>query len=351
MDTGSPSFVSAADAAELGTRLLGVEVSARALYGDRDLNFELRACTPESTSVGRWVLKLTADDASRASERIGFQAAALRHLESVRMRTEVPRVVVPRAEELPGPVIDGGGIRRRPWILTWVEGQLLDEFEHYDDALLESLGAAVAEVDRGLMGFEDARAECDSRWDSLSALDGRASLEKIEDATDRRLATEMFELFARALPRLAARPWSVIHNDGGNQHNMLVGCDAQGRPRVRGVIDFGDARRTARLCGLGIAAAYATFGVEDPVRAICAVSRGYAGLLPTQGEDTELLLPAVLARLLTTVTVAAERRGADPDDTYAQVSVDGAWRSLRALRELGSESVTARIQAALGERT
>ena len=113
------------------------------------------------------------------------------------------------------------------------------------------------------------------------------------------------------------------------------------------MIDFGDARRTARLCGLGIAAAYATFGVDDPVHAICAVSRGYADLLALQEEDLQLLLPAVLARLLTTVTVAAEQRSANPSDAYAQVSVEGAWRSLRALYAAGTEQATARIQSAL----
>ena len=95
MDPGSSRSVSADDAAELGTRLLGVDVLARELYGDCDLNFELRARDADATGAGHWVLKLTAGASSHGSELIDFQAAALRHLEKAPLRTEVPRVVVP----------------------------------------------------------------------------------------------------------------------------------------------------------------------------------------------------------------------------------------------------------------
>ena len=42
-------------------------------------------------------------------------------------------------------------------MLTWVPGQVLAEVRPHTEALLESLGRAVAEANRALAGFEHSR--------------------------------------------------------------------------------------------------------------------------------------------------------------------------------------------------
>ena len=315
---------------ELASRAFGDGVAVEELYGEYDLNCRVRA--PGGRQL---VLKVTADASPESRDRVELQARILEHLAGQELATEVPRVVPTSSGDVYAVVADPEGNERLAWTLTWIEGELLDDVETYDADLLESLGRAVGEVDRALIGFEHLLADRDLMWDSLRVPELRPHLAHVADPEEQRLAGELFDVLEEALPALASRPRSVIHNDGGNQHNMIVRRGGEGA-RVVGIIDFGDAVRTARICGLGIAAAYATFGVEDPIEAIEAVARGYRSVLPLEEEDRSLLLPATLARLLATVTVAAERAAADPDDAYATVSARGAWRSLRRLHRMGT---------------
>jgi Ser/Thr protein kinase RdoA (MazF antagonist) len=144
------------------------------------------------------------------------------------------------------------------------------------------------------------------------------------------------------LPRLQARPRSVIHNDGGNQHNMILGDS-----RVGGIIDFGDAVRTHRICGLGIAAAYATFGTSEPLHAIGRVARGYHRVLPLDDDDLALVTRLAAARLSSSVCLSNARAQREPDNEYAVISAAPAWRVLERLAELDLASAAERIREAI----
>jgi Ser/Thr protein kinase RdoA (MazF antagonist) len=247
-------------------------------------------------------------------------------------------------------VADPSGAERFAWVLTYIEGRLLDDYTAYSPGLLQSLGRAVATVDRALLDFSDPRAERRLQWDIAGAPALRPLARFTAPAGRRAIADYFFrQLDERVLPLLCERPRSVIHNDGGNQHNMIVG-DLDGRAdQVKGIIDFGDAVRTHTICGLGIAAAYATFGCDDPVAAVAGVASGYHRVLPLEEEDLDLVLWLAAGRLVLTVSIAAQRAVEDPGNEYALVSAEPAWRTLEKLHRLDLDRAGARIRESIHE--
>ena len=167
-----------------------LDTTATPLPGEHDLNYGLEE---------RHVLKV-----HRPGADLGFEDAVLEHL-----RDE------PFAPHLIGRVQPQDRTVR---LLSWLPGRM------WADAPgdLASLGRVVAHVDRALASFTQRR---DHPWELRHARD-----------------------FAIEVPDLDHLPHQVIHNDA-NEHNVLVGDDG----RVTGLIDFGDAVYSARVCGLAVA--------------------------------------------------------------------------------------------------
>jgi len=311
---------------------------ATALYGDRDLNFRI-----ETEDRRRLVFKIMRDASPETRESVELQVALLGHLEQRKPDVRTPRPFRAPDGQFCRVIADDAGQPRIAWALSWLDGPLLDSLKTYDDALLDSIGGSVAEVDRALLDFEDPRASRELTWDLARAASLRPLVEQFSPGSRKTIVEGFFgEFEGEILPKLRARPRSVIHNDGGNQHNMILGDS-----RVNGIIDFGDAVRTHRICGLGIAAAYATFGTNDPLHAIGEVVRGYHRVLPLDDEDLELVTPLAITRLTTSVCISGARARREPDNEYAVVSAAPAWRVLIRLAEIDFSSAAERIREAI----
>lgn len=318
-------------ALRLSRRFVQAE-TARPLYGDTVQNVEI------SDDRGqRYILKITADNSSRTRASIELQIAILQFLDGGTPEVNCQRAV---------PSQDGSVIvewtsrttdrrsdqsrARLVWMVKYLEGRLLDDVATYDDALLRSIGRSVAAVDARLMGFAHHGAERRIRWDLANILDLEPWISDIGNAQRRLLAQRIFARVQKdVLPAASTCPISVIHNDGGNQHNMLVATD--GPARITGLIDFGDAVQTRRIYGLGIAAAYATFGCHEPRHAIECVCDGYAEVLPLAPIERRLVPGLAMARLAMSVVISSHRARLEPADHYLQVSAEPAWRSLGLL--------------------
>lgn len=341
MTTSSASWHFSSEQAEaIGSDWLQEKVRAEELYGEFDQNFLLTI--PQSR---RFVLKITTDAGRKARTLIDLQARMLEHLASRPLEVECPRPVRGNRGALYGSVRDSLGAEHLAWVLTYVEGRLLDEYSRYGDFLLTSLGRAVALVDSALRDFTCRGAERDLQWDVANAAALRP-LTRLVAPSDRREIVEWFfhEFSQRILPELDLRPKSVIHNDGGNQHNMIVREPDGGPARVVGIIDFGDAVRTHTICGLGVAAAYATFGCEDPVHAVAQVAKGYHEVLSLARPDLDLVLWLAATRLAMSVCIAARRAADDPSNKYGVVSADPAWRVLGKMRALNFNQASREIR-------
>jgi len=309
--------------------------SLTSLYGDTDQNIRLNYSDNDSR-----VLKITASGSEQAAVIIELQVAALLHIQGKTAELNCPVPVAARDGGYVTAVCDREGGAHHAWMLSWLPGRVLDEVSTYEDSLLHSIGRSMALIDNALLDFDHPVAHRRITWDLANVLERRSWLKHIHDSEDRRLATAVFDLLERQLLQpLSKLPSGIIHNDGGNQHNMLLSADPGDNSRISGVIDFGDIVYTHRLCELGVAAAYSSFGSADRVHAISTAARGYHEVMPLAETEQRLLPLLVLCRYLLSVCHAAERSSREPDNAYAQVSAASAWAGLRYLMSRDMEQV------------
>ena len=106
------------------------------------------------------------------------------------------------------------------------------------------------------------------------------------------------------------------------------------RPRLAGLIDFGDMIETQTVAEVAVAAAYATFGADDPLGPILPLVAAYHRLLPLTGDELALVDILIRTRLAVSVVNSACRAAAEPDDPYLTVSEGPAWAALEALERI-----------------
>ena len=267
-------------AARLGREHFGLDGAATPLPGELDRNFALDG----------HVLKLHAP--GTAARLLDLQDAALEHLAGRCDAVDVPRLR--RTREGAPRVASAEGIVR---VLSWVAGTPWAAVEEPGAMALESLGRAVAHVDRALKSFDHAGLDRPLRWNMLNAND------LLGDAPAGDAGAVLERFAADVAPRLHALPTQAIHNDA-NEHNVLVDPDG----RVRGLIDFGDVCRAPRVCGLAVACAYAMTGLAAPVRQVLPLVAGYHEVSPLSAVELELLPDLIRTRLAMSIAMAARQR-------------------------------------------
>ncbi|MDE2984723.1 MAG: aminotransferase class III-fold pyridoxal phosphate-dependent enzyme [Gemmatimonadota bacterium] len=317
----------------------GVGGEARPLPGEVDLNFRV------SDAGGDIVLKL-----GRVSRLPVFDlvTSCLYHLAAGKFPGRVPRVVAPVGTAASTRVahVTFEGAPHVACAVTWLHGIPLAELRPRSPAVLEDLGALLAELDTALADFDHPELERDFAWRMESAAATiRGHLDRLghgQDLVERTLD--------RAAPRLDAvadeLPRAVIHNDG-NDFNVLVRPSLEGA-RLAGLIDFGDVARGWRAAEVAIAAAYAMMGGADPLGAACAIARGYAGVAPLTAEECRAILPMVALRLCQSVSVQARQMREQPGNEYLAVSQEAAWRLLDLLARTDWRIGESRIRHACG---
>lgn len=315
--TSDPPVFPADRAAALLDDHWAITGALTALTSERDVNYHVAG------PAGEFVLKL-ANPAEPAGET-DLQTRALIHLEGADL--PVPRVVRTRAGACEV-ILPEGCLR----LLTWVQGKPLHQAPR-SDAQRRAIGSLAGRLARALAPFRHPAARRDLIWDIRHAARLRPLLPAIADPGMRALANAALNRFERDLaPHLPHLPTQVVHNDL-NPHNVLV--DAGDPDRVSGVLDFGDMVETPRLLDLGIAASY----LVDPARAansIDVVRQGYEADYPLTGEERRLLPLAVQTRLLTTLTITAERARLYPGN--AAYILRNAPVSAAALEALAKDS-------------
>jgi 4-aminobutyrate aminotransferase-like enzyme/Ser/Thr protein kinase RdoA (MazF antagonist) len=225
------------------------------------------------------------------------------------------------------------GARHWARLLTFLPGQLWSEVaarRRPRAALLESLGATLGAIDRGLAGFESPAARRDLKWDLRRAGWIRDYLHHIEGEGRRALVERWLDDFdQRVRPALDRLRQSVIFNDA-NDNNIVVAGE-RFAPVVAGVIDFGDLCRTNVVCEPAIAAAYAAMGLADPVAGIGRLLAGYHTAWPLVEAELEVFHALVCMRLCVSVANSAFQRTVEPANAYLTISERRAWDLLERL--------------------
>ena len=326
--------LTAGEAAALAERVFGVEGTASPLPSERDQNFLLRTADGD-----RFVLKI----ANRTDDRALLEAqnAALAHV--ARSTTLCPRVIPTLDGDLIGEVSTESGASHLVRLLTWLPGTALAALDDHPPHLLESLGAAIAELDTALDGFDHPAVHREFHWDLARGLAlVRELAPRIEDPDMRALVVRVAQqVDFRDGPRLDALGRAVVHNDP-NDHNVLVDL------KVSGILDFGDIVHSYAIADLAIAAAYAVLGKPDPLAAAVHVVRGYQQQRPLGDEEVASLFGLILLRLCMSVCIAAEQQKQRPGDEYLGVSQGPIAVTLPLLAAVDPAAAEAAFRAARG---
>ncbi|QQS46986.1 MAG: aminotransferase class III-fold pyridoxal phosphate-dependent enzyme [Acidobacteriota bacterium] len=334
-----PQFTEA-DAIRLAEELYGIRAAAEPLPSERDRNFRLTTEAGES-----FVLRISNHEEPR--EILVLQNHVLEHLAA-----EAPSVTVQRLI----PAIDGrlmveatGSDDRRHAVrlLSWLPGNVLAESLPHSTELMTDLGAALGEIDRALLDFDDPAADRFFKWDLRHPHWIRDLLDHIAQPESRALVERHLDKFESSVePGLSSLRRSVIHADA-NDYNVLVGTQ-NGKRTITGIIDFGDLIRTSTVCEPAIAAAYTMLDKPDPIEIAAALVGGYHRRLPLDEQEIEVLFPLILMRLCVSVANSAFQQKEHPDNEYLVISEKPAWRLLERLDGISPDYAQFRLREACG---
>jgi Ser/Thr protein kinase RdoA (MazF antagonist) len=300
------------------------------LPSERDQNFLIA-----DPKRGRCVLKIANRDDS--AELLDFQHEAMRRVAARGCGIRVPGIVASLAGADTEILTSSAGAEHRLRVLTWIDGRVLAEVTPRGAALLESIGAAMAEVDLALEGFIHPAMRRVLQWDLRHAGIARAHAALLPAVWRARVEAAFACWDELDWPSLRS---GVIHGDA-NDHNVLAE-----RERMTGLLDFGDMVHSAIVCDLAIALAYAMLGESDPLAAAGAVIRGYHRQNPLELAEQRALDVLVRARLAASLCHAAHNKLRAPDDPYQVISEAGVRALIERLEAYPPGAFEATIRAA-----
>ena len=238
-----------------------------------------------------------------APSLIAMQSAALEHVRARDPGIPVQQVV-PTTEGAPSTTVEGRIAR----VLTWIDGDLLLD-SPTDAALLHDTGRMLGRLSVALADFRHPGADRALAWDLPRLPELRAH------AVDP-LHIEVIDRFAAEVsPILGGLPHQTIHNDG-HPGNLLVSDG-----RLAGILDFGDAVYSARICDLAVALAYLVPDAPRPWPDVDAVTDGYASVVPLEPGELAVLPMLIAARTIMRSVinqVLARDAHTDPHGFYAR---------------------------------
>ena len=308
------------------SELFGIKGAALSLPGELDFNFRIES------KGKRYLLKVGRPDANY--EYLEFQQAILQHVAESN-REIVSPVPLP---DLQGIYIsetkDDSGNIRMVRLLTWVEGRLWSGVNPVNNRLLYSLGEEGGRLSLALQGFEHPLALRDFEWDVARA-GWTAQYEHLFTGEKLEILQYFQKQFSSLQEPYSKLRKSVVHNDA-NDNNVVVSDDLI-HPRVKAIIDYGDAIHTQIINDLAITIAYAVMGKPDPLSAAIPVVAGYHSQFPLLEEELSLLYVLVAMRLAISVTKSAINRLKEPDNEYLLISDAPAWELLKHWRNISRE--------------
>ena len=223
---------------------------------------------------------------------------------------------------------------------TWLPGCTMAELGRHAPALLQDWGRAAGQLVNALPREAAGHPPHTHHWDALRAPQAIESV--VWAVTDTGRVADVERIVGRfeqgVAPVIDRLPRQVVHQDL-NDFNVLAARDPQGRHRLAGVLDFGDALFTARVSELAVAVAYAMLRKPDPLAAAAEVVRGYCESTALDDAELRVLFPLAAARLcvnaVTWTARQAAQRGLRPRPDAAHLAGHPPSRPARAVLRRG----------------
>jgi hydroxylysine kinase len=297
-----------------------IDGTAKRLATEKDDTFLLR-----SRQDRKYILKIA--NAAENPVEISFQIDLLQYIAAVNPNLPVPRAMADRNNKLQFSYTDSAGRRRQVHLLTYQEGIPLSEVTPSVHQR-EKVGEALAALRLAMAGYSH---EADSRvvaWDIKHLAKLTSLLGEIGDPDRRRLLETGLDRFATIRDRLAKCRTQVLHNDFSKSNIVVSKSDER---FVTGIIDFGDAVRTA----IAIDVSTALLGqlpmheVDDFFAHGFDVLRGYLRVADLTDEEIDLMPHLVMGRIVARALLTIWRARLFPENAqYILRNTNQGWHQL-----------------------
>ncbi|MAU15157.1 MAG: peptidase M23 [Muricauda sp.] len=311
--------IGAEQASDIALGKYGISGKATVLPGEVDFNFKIAASTS-----GNFILKVSRPDADM--DYLDFQQKLLKHLESKDVKMQFPQVVDDLEGNTISTVLDKTGTQRVLRMLTWIDGRVCSMVNPKTGALRHSLGVQCGRLTQALIDFDHPGAHRSFEWDIAQSLWTKQHLDLFQP-DEKEILIFFQQRFEAVQETYSLLRKSVVHNDA-NDNNVIVSDDLK-HPRVKAVIDFGDAVYTQILNDLAVACTYAIMNHDNPLEAALPVVQGYHKAFPVFEEEIAHLYDAIAMRLVVSVTKSAINKIREPDNSYLLISEKPAWEVLK----------------------
>lgn len=208
-------------------------------------------------------------------------------------------------------------------LLSFLEGSFLGDTKPGNEIYL-FLGRFLGELDTELSQLKNYVIQSRKwEWHIQYPEFVRDYLKDIPSAKDRSLVQYFLQQFEENVsPILSGLRKSIIYNDA-NEWNILMMNNQD-----LALIDFGDLAYAPLVQEVAVAITYAAYDKPDYLDWAEEVLKGYQSVIPLEEKEVDILYYLVATRLCFSVCNSAQARKTDPENTYASVSEQNAWKML-----------------------
>ena len=307
--------------------LYGISANPTKLPGEIDYNFRIKVKDNEG-----YILKISRINEDKST--LEFQEALLNYLNTNNTDLIAPKNIKDKNGNRISEIIDSEGNKTYIRLLTWVSGRLWSSVNPQLNTLRFSLGETCGHIAHTLFNFKHQKAHRDFVWDIAQSLWTKDYLH-LFSSEEKDILSHFINQFEASQNSYSKLRKSIIHNDA-NDNNIIVSKDLI-NPKVKTVIDFGDAIYTQTINDLAVGCAYGIIDYNDPLEAVLPIIAGYHKSFTIQENELGHLYNLIAMRLVISVTKSAINKTKEPDNTYLFISEKPAWELLKKWITISSE--------------
>lgn len=304
----------------------GVRAVARPVATEKDDTF-----TMDGADGGRLILKVA--NPAESVDDLQFELALLRHVAAADPTLPVPRIVPDLNGSALCTVNDRAGQSRSARVLTFLDGTPLDALPSSPAQRLHT-GELLGRLRLAMADFSHPSEERIVPWDVRHLLSLRPLLNEVTDPVQRAQLERGLERFAVLEPQVLGLRRQVLHNDF-SKSNLIA--DSHNPDHLTGVIDFGDAVRTAIAVDVSTALLNQLprhdTGERDLDPDLLADARGvlagYLAVADLNEEEIQVLPHLIMGRVVGRALITLKRARLFPDNAgYILRNTGPGWHQL-----------------------
>ena len=303
---------------------------ALTLPGETDFNFRIKIENKDG-----YILKISRPDEDQ--EYLEFQMDLLQFLEENRENLITPRAIKDKFGRFNSEITDDYGKQWKVRLLTWISGRIWSSVHPRLDNLHFSLGEKSGLLTKVLHPFKHPKASRKFDWDISQSLWTKKYLH-LFNGQQKELISHFQGKFENRLNQYSTLRKGVVHNDV-NDNNIIVSSDLIS-PKVKAIIDFGDAIKTEIINDVAITCAYAIMNYNDPLEIANQIVKGYHSTFKLQEKELKYLYSAIAMRLVITATKSVLNKIDHPNNPYLWISEKPAWELLNKWYLIDEEFAT-----------